>query len=103
MQFRHPETLANPSPTLFLQIRHLETQLEWVRSERDEERASKSREGREAAQRAVDAEAQLTRLKGQRREEQKRWQKEKAALAERAKVRLGATHKHRSLVVGIVF
>ena len=68
------------------QIRHLETQLEWVRSERDEERASKSREGREAAQRATEAEAQLQRLKAQRREDQKRWQKEKAALADRAKV-----------------
>lgn len=77
-----------------VQIRSLETQLEWVRSERDEERASKSREGREAAQRAVDAEAQLTRLKGQRREEQKRWLKEKAQLADRVKVcagRAGAT------------
>lgn len=57
-----------------------------MRSERDEERASKSKEGREAAQRATEAEAQLTRLKGQRREDQKRWQKEKTQLAERLKV-----------------
>lgn len=70
-----------------LQIRHLESQLEWVRNERDEERASKSKEGREAAQRATDAEAALTRLKAQRREEQKRWQKDKAAAGERAKAR----------------
>jgi hypothetical protein len=70
---------------LLLQLRNAEQQLEWVRSERDEERAKAAKEARETTSRLSEADVQLRRLKEQRREEQKKAQRERTQLADRAR------------------
>jgi len=74
--------LASDRKEIQARLRAAEQQVEWVKSERDEERTVRNREAREASQRAADIEAQLTRLKAARLDEQKRFQKEKNGLLE---------------------
>jgi hypothetical protein len=77
--------LASDIKDLQAQLRGAEQQVEWVRSERDEERVVRARENRDAAQRLAESEAQLQRLKVQRRDEQKRALKERSVLMDRLK------------------
>ena len=67
------------------QVRTMEQQLEWVKSERDEERSIRARENREFQQRLEESDAQLQRLKTARRDEQRRVQKDKNLLMEKIK------------------
>ncbi|CAA6670482.1 unnamed protein product [Spirodela intermedia] len=67
------------------QIAEAESQLEWARSERDEEVKKLSAERKVLQDRLHDAEVQLSQLKSRKRDELKRVVKEKNALAERLK------------------
>lgn len=66
-------------------VRASEQQMEWIRSERDDERALRTKEQKEAAQRESELEAQLNRLKISRRDEQKKAAREKSTLADRVR------------------
>lgn len=65
--------------------RALEQQVEWVRSERDEERTARAKDASKAEQRVAEAEAQLARLRTTRRDDQKKAQRDRTVLADRVR------------------
>lgn len=74
-------------------MRNLERELEWVRGEREEERASMSQERRELNSRLSQAESATTRQKSVSKDELKKVARERSQLSERCKVRSPGCHQ----------
>ncbi|KAL0394284.1 UNVERIFIED_CONTAM: hypothetical protein Slati_4394600 [Sesamum latifolium] len=79
------DRFARERKELIEQVQEIESQLEWVRSERDDEITKLMAEKKVLQDRLYDAETQLSQLKSRKRDELKRVMKEKNALAERLK------------------
>lgn len=65
------DRFARERKELTEQIQDIENQLEWIRSERDEEIAKLTAEKRALQDRLHDADVQLSQLKSRKRDEQK--------------------------------
>lgn len=65
------DRFARERKELTEQIQDIENQLEWIRSERDDEIAKLTAEKRALQDRLHDAEIQLSQLKSRKRDEQK--------------------------------
>ncbi|KAL0407628.1 UNVERIFIED_CONTAM: hypothetical protein Sradi_1697200 [Sesamum radiatum] len=79
------DRFARDRKELMDQMQEVENQLEWVRSERDDEITKLKAEKKILQDRLHEAETQLSQLKSRKRDELKRVMKEKNALAERLK------------------
>ncbi|KAM2969916.1 hypothetical protein FF2_016950 [Malus domestica] len=84
------DCFAREKKELSEQIQEVESQLEWHRSERDDEIRRLATERKVLQDRLHDAETQLSQLKSRKRDELKKLVKEKNALAERLKNAEGA-------------
>ena len=65
---------------------NMERELEWVRGELEEERATAARRGKDAAGRVREADSAAARLRSLHKEESKRLSREKQQLGERVQV-----------------